>query len=131
MRSLSLFDLAFLGSLVAPEQIYDDMESYADAAAVNGLNGGTGFGLAAYVDRSGPFGLQAVDNIESYSDAAALNALNGGNGFAGAYVDRFQAFGLVAGDDMESYSDTAALNGLNGGVSYNGFAGFTAAYVDR
>lgn len=87
MRSLSLFDLPFIASLTQEDQqIYDDMESYSDAAAVNGLNGGTGF-AAAYVDLSGLFGVQAYDSMESYSDGAAVNGLNGGNGFAGAYVD--------------------------------------------
>lgn len=86
MRSLSLFDLPFLSAAPA-EQIYDDMESYSDGAALNGLNGGTGF-AAAYVDRNGLFGVQAYDSMESYSDGAAVAGLNGGNGFSAAYVDR-------------------------------------------
>ena len=129
MRGLTFFDPAFIATRT--ERIYDDMESYTDMAAVNGLAGGTGFGLNAYLDRSQPFGVQADDDIESYTDGAALDGLNLGIGFAGAYVDRFNAIGLVAGDDIESYTDGAALNGLNGGTAYNGYAGFTAAYVDR
>lgn len=66
---------------------YDDMESYTDLVAVNGLNGGTGW-LAAYADRAGNVGLQAVDDMESYTDLAAVNGLNGGIGWAAAYVDR-------------------------------------------
>lgn len=75
---------------------YDSMESYADAADVNDLNGGsTAFPFGgAYVDKVGDKGVWAYDNMESYTDNDAVNGLNGnttilhGTTFNGAYVDR-------------------------------------------
>src|ERR1051326_627333 len=120
MSHFSIRDIPFLGS--GWRLISDDFESYSDGAAVNGLNGSTGW-AAAYVDRNGLFGLQAGDDMDSYTDGASVNGLNLGNGWTGAYVDRDGLFGLKANDDMDSYTDAASLNGLNGGT------GWTGAYV--
>ena len=73
----------------APTGIYDldYLESYSDAAAVNGLNGADlGFNNGAYVDRDGLFGIKANDDLESYSDGVSVNALNGGSDWGGAFV---------------------------------------------
>ena len=111
-------------------QIYDSMESYTDAAAVNSLNGGTLWN-GAYTDRANAFGVVSQDDLESYSDATQLNTLNLGIGFNGAYVDRLALLGVQAADDMESYSDTAAVNGLNGSGGWQDAAQWNGAYVDR
>jgi hypothetical protein len=63
------------------------MESYSDAAAVDALNAGLGWG-GAYVDRDSPLGVKARDDMENYSDAAAVDGLNSGTGWGGAFVDR-------------------------------------------
>lgn len=66
--------------------LLDTMQSYANGAALNGLNGGTGWcRTAAYVDRTAYLGLQALDTMESYTNGANLVGLNGGTGWAGAY----------------------------------------------
>jgi hypothetical protein len=87
MRFLGLRDTPFLrnvGSGTPVTLSEDDMESYSDAADLNGLNGGTGW-AGAYVSNSYPY---PQDDIESYSDTADLNGLNGGSDWAGAYVSR-------------------------------------------
>jgi len=106
-----------------PSLPFDNAESYTDGAALNGLNGGSGF-AGAYVDRAAITGIQQYDDVESYTDGAALDGLNGA-GWPGAYVDRVNFTGVKALDTFESYSDGASLNGLNGGSGWGG------AFVDR
>ena len=121
-------DLAYLAgplSSVADGVPRDDMESYADLAAVGGLNGGSGWN-GAYVDRVGNIGIHTNDNMESYTDSAAVNGLNAGVDWNGAYVDRNGDLGIQANDNMETYTDSASVNGLN-----DGSAGWNGAYVDR
>lgn len=80
----------------APDDLFyrfDDMESYTELVALNGLDGGSGTRLVygftgPYVDRANHFGLKALDDMESYTVSAAVNGLNGGSGFNGPYVDR-------------------------------------------
>ncbi len=110
------------GGLAFPS---DDLESYTDAASVNGLNGGNHWN-GPYVDRFAPTGIYDLEDFESYADGVAANGLNGGNlGWNGAYVDHDGLFGIKASDDFEPYSDAASLNGLNGGSDWGG------AFVDR
>jgi hypothetical protein len=70
----------------------DDVETYADAAALNGLNNSGGGWSGSYADRVGLVGLHASDDLESYADTTALNGLNGGTSWigawSGAFVDR-------------------------------------------
>jgi len=101
----------------------DDFEGYTNGAALNGLNGGSGF-TGAYVDSPGLTGIQQSDDFESYTDGAALNGLNGG-GWPAAYVDRVGLYTAGSSEDFESYTDGASLNGLNGG------SGWTGPFVDR
>lgn len=72
--------------LFAPGHPFDDMESYANLAPVEGLNGGVSW-PSGYVDRANILGFQAFDDMESYTDSAALNGLNGGNGFSAGYTN--------------------------------------------
>ncbi len=122
---LDLRDVAFLGQsaavLINP---FDDVESYASPATLNGLNGGLNW-AGAYVDRPSVTGVQSGDDMESYADSVVLNGLNGGNWTAGAYADRTGFLGIQTLDDVESYSGATAMNGLNGGT------GWAGAYVDR
>lgn len=91
MKSLNLFDLAFVAPKVPPIPptglvATDDFESYSNGANVNGLNGSLWW-AAGYVDKLNYLGIEARDDAESYADGAALNGLNGGEGFSGAYVN--------------------------------------------
>lgn len=86
----SFQDLPYLAGRVSAAALgnaYDDLETYTDLAALNGLNGGSAW-PSGYVDRVGDIAIRASDDLESYTDSAALNSLNGGNGWNGAYVDR-------------------------------------------
>lgn len=131
MRSLSLFDLAFLRAAATQFAAVtnDSFEEYDDESLVNGLDGGedsaTIAWTAPYVDRNLFMGLQALDEMETYTNGAALQGLNNGFGFSAAYQDHEVYIGLKDVDDMESYSDSAALNGLNGGT------GWVSAYVNH
>ena len=99
---------------------FDDLESYSDAAALNGLNRGEKW-LSGYVDEPGDVGVQSIDDVENYTDAADLDGLNSGNSFNGAYNDAQSWINNVdSQDDEESYTDAADLDGLNGGVSWGG-----------
>lgn len=134
MRSLSLFDLAFLrqSSGQFANIPNDDFEDYNDAEVLNGLDGGEDGNnifviewTSIYVDRNLFMGLQALDEMDDYSDSDPLQGLNGGFGFSASYQDHEVYIGLKDVDDMESYSDSAALNGLNGGT------GWVSAYVNH
>lgn len=133
MRSLSLLDLAFLGKPSGLTR--DNMESYANLAAVTGLNGGRKW-AGAYSDLSNFMGLQAHDNMEQYADTSPLDGLELGNGWAHldpseqAYSDNWNFTGELARDNMESYSNGADVNGLNGGTTRDDLSSWTA-YVDR
>lgn len=72
--------------LFAAGHPFDDMESYANLAPVDGLNGGVSW-PSGYVDRANVLGFQAFDPMESYADSAPLNGLNGGDGFSAGYVN--------------------------------------------
>jgi hypothetical protein len=116
----------------------DSMESYADAAAVNGLWGGingiqifTISWTTVYSDRFNINGIWALDTMESYSDAAPVNGLDSQTAedrgaFTSAYAARGNTLGLWASDDMESYSDGSAVSGLNGGT--NDLGAWSVAY---
>lgn len=98
MRSLSLFDLAFLapkepGPLTPQNIPGDDFESYTDGVVLNGRNqgwGGTnGFVInwdSVYNARSNYAALQAYDDMEAYTDGENVAGLTGGSGFSGGYV---------------------------------------------
>jgi hypothetical protein len=66
--------------------LLDTIESYANAAPLNGLAGGTGWcKLSSYTDRTNYLAIQTLDTMESYSNGSNLYSLNGGTGWAGAY----------------------------------------------
>lgn len=119
MRSLSLFDPAFLASLAmqAAEQVLDDFEDYTPGQFLNGLNGGTNWD-GAWVGRHGSTGFLAYDDFED----ATLGALNGqtsGIGWDGAWVSRTGFLGVAAHDTFETYA-LGGLNGENGGTNWDG-----------
>lgn len=86
MKTLSLFDPAFLATTTpASAQILDDFESAA-LGSLSGQNTGTGWN-GAWVTRIGINGILAEDTFE----AAALGGLNGQNtgaGWGGTWVSR-------------------------------------------
>lgn len=63
----------------------DNFESYTDGVSANGLNGGVGWN-GAYIDASGPLGVQTSDTMESYTDGSSLSNLNSGIGWNGPYI---------------------------------------------
>src|SRR2546430_14560879 len=67
--------------------IQADMESYADAAAVNALNGASGWN-GACVERNSPLGIPSEDDLESCADPAAVNGLYLGSGLTCPSGDR-------------------------------------------
>ena len=97
MRSLCLFDLAFLAPKGTPPQNIpgDDFESYTDGALLNGLDGGwCGDNVydicwdTPWTARSNFAALQSYDDFDEYADGANLAGLTGGTGFSGAYAVR-------------------------------------------
>lgn len=92
MKSLSLFDLAFLAvsasaGLAIGTLVTDNAQSYSDGAGVNGLNGGTGW-AGAWSSRIGNLGIIATDDAQTYSDGVSVDGLSGGDGWAGNWVSR-------------------------------------------
>lgn len=94
---LNLRDVAFLGSLNAAPAgpPFDDMESYTDLAALNGLNGGTGWS-GPYVDRQLYF--DPNDEATSWADHAVVH--NGGTvsaatkGYASTFIAAIKTAGI-------------------------------------
>ena len=134
MRSLSLFDLAFLRAAagVFANIPNDDFEDYEDGELLNGLDGGEDGNnvfviewTSVYAARSQFMGVQALDDMDTYADSDPLQGLDGGTGFAAGYEDHVVYTGRKGEDDMESYADTAALDGLNGGLDW------VSAYVNH
>jgi len=64
---------------------FDDFETYANNAFLDGLNGGS-IWKAAYAARSG--NTVATDSFESYTPGSALDGLSGGSGWSSNYVSR-------------------------------------------
>jgi hypothetical protein len=144
MRGLNVIDIPFLaqqnGQTLAniPN---DSMESYANGALVNGLNGGANGNNIFVISWAGPYfsrggfaGIYQYDDLEQYSNNAVLDGLDKQNPeergmFTAAYSSRLNYKTALVLDDNETYSDNAALNGLNGGTNYGGT--WTSAYVSR
>jgi hypothetical protein len=117
------------------------MESYANGALVNGLNGGANGNNIFVISWAGPYfsrggfaGIYQYDDLEQYSNNAVLDGLDKQNPeergmFTAAYSSRLNYKTALVLDDNETYSDNAALNGLNGGTNYGGT--WTSAYVSR
>jgi len=103
---------------------YDDIESYADGAPLNGLNGGVGY-PGPYISRGTFAGAAAADDIESYTDGVALNGLNGGTGWGGPYVDR-QRY-QDPNDEATSWADYAVPQ--NGGTVSAATKGYAATFI--
>lgn len=123
MRNLSLFDLAFLASVVdAEEPTIDDFESYTPGQFLNGLNGGTNWD-GAWVGRHGATGFLAFDDFE-IATLGSISGQNTGIGWDGAWVTRQGQNGLIAEDSFEA----ASLGGLNGQNTGTGWGG---AWVSR
>lgn len=92
----------------------DDFESYANAAPLNGLNGGTGWcnslAVQPYADKTGYLGMLAQDDFESYANNAALLGLNGGTGaWNGAYGDNNVSVQLNALNEWPTNASTTTI----------------------
>lgn len=92
----------------------DDFESYTNGAALNGLNGGTGWcnslAVQPYVDRTAYLGMLAQDDFESYANNAALLGLNGGTGaWNGAYGDNNVSVPLNAVQEWPTNGSTTTI----------------------
>jgi hypothetical protein len=67
--------------------LLDTVESYTNAAPVNGAKGGSGWcKLSSYTDRTNYLGIRGLDDMESYVNGTSIVLQNGGTGWAGGYI---------------------------------------------
>jgi hypothetical protein len=137
-----------LTNLMAGTIALDNFEEFLVGMDVNGLSGGTGWGItllkrhrqfsigrptggndSVYVDNYPGIGLGTGDDMESYTVTANLDGLNGGQVWFLFWGTPYTSNDFTMQDDMESYTVAANLNGLNGGAASSPFWG--GAYVDR
>ena len=137
-----------LTNLMAGTIALDNFEEFTVGVDVNGLSGGTGWGITSlkrhrrfpigvtpggnnsvYVDDYPYIGLGTGDDMESYTVTSNLDGLNGGKAWFLFWGAPYVSNDFTNQDDIESYTVAANLNGLNGGAASSPFWG--GAYVDR
>jgi hypothetical protein len=108
---------------------FDDFNSYANLALLNGLNSGSNewdntTELAAYFAREAYIGIKEWDDFNSYASGSLLSASLAGSGtgsWSGSYdyYGRVPRIGIRVLDTFESYVTESSVNGLVGGTTNN------------